>query len=161
MSTLPEGHEAVLAEPRMRRRLAASGPDLPLLSSLELGGLPGAVPCARLHTRQVLWEHGAGHLAETAELLASELVTNSVQASMATGELMGVLLRLYGDRAAVVVEVLDRCPAPPLPRQNGPASESGRGLILVAALAADWGWHTPRGWPGKAVWCLVVPPRAG
>jgi hypothetical protein len=28
----------------------------PLRSFLELGALPGAVPCARLHTRQVLWE---------------------------------------------------------------------------------------------------------
>ncbi len=24
---------------------------------IELGALPGAVPCARLHVRQVLWEY--------------------------------------------------------------------------------------------------------
>jgi hypothetical protein len=28
----------------------------PLQSSLELGAFPGAVPCARLHARQMLWE---------------------------------------------------------------------------------------------------------
>jgi hypothetical protein len=28
----------------------------PLRSFLELGALPSAVPCARLHTRQLLWE---------------------------------------------------------------------------------------------------------
>jgi len=153
----------VLAEPGRRRSLGASGPvpHLPLLSSLELGGLAGAVPCARLHTRQVLWEHGLGGLADTAELLVSELLTNAVQASMATGELLGVLLRLCGDRAAVLVEVRDRCPAPLVPRHSGPASESGRGLMLVAALAADWGWHEPPGWPGKAVWCLVTQSLAG
>ncbi len=163
MGALPEGGETVLAEPSRRRSLGAScpAPRLPLLSSLELGGLASAVPCARLHARQVLWEHGAGHLAETAELLVSELVTNAVRASMATGELLGVLLRLYGDRVAVLVEVLDHCPAPPQPRPGGPASESGRGLVLVEALAVDWGWHRPHEWPGKAVWCLVVPPAAG
>jgi hypothetical protein len=30
----------------------------PLQSFLELGALPGAVPCARLHTRHLLWEWG-------------------------------------------------------------------------------------------------------
>jgi hypothetical protein len=28
----------------------------PLRSFLELGAFPGAVPCARLHARQMLWE---------------------------------------------------------------------------------------------------------
>jgi hypothetical protein len=48
----------------------------PLQSYLELAALPSAVPCARLHTRQVLWEWGLGAAAETVELLVSELVTN-------------------------------------------------------------------------------------
>jgi len=30
----------------------------PLRSYLELGALPSAVPCARLHAKQVLWEWG-------------------------------------------------------------------------------------------------------
>ena len=30
----------------------------PLRSSLELGALPAAVPCARLHARQLAWEWG-------------------------------------------------------------------------------------------------------
>src|SRR6266536_411255 len=30
----------------------------PLQTFLELGALPGAVPCARLHARQLLWEWG-------------------------------------------------------------------------------------------------------
>jgi hypothetical protein len=49
----------------------------PLRSFLELGALPGAVPCARLHTRQLLWEWGLIALSETAELLVSEIVTNA------------------------------------------------------------------------------------
>src|SRR6266567_5818044 len=55
--------------------------DWPLRTSLELGALPGAVPCARLHTRQVLWEWGFAALVETIELIVSELVTNAIQAS--------------------------------------------------------------------------------
>src|SRR5713101_5872411 len=47
----------------------------PLQSRLELAALPGAVPCARLHARQLLWEWGLATLAETAELLISELTT--------------------------------------------------------------------------------------
>ena len=39
-------------------------------SSLELGALPTAVPCACLHVRQILWEWGLNSLAESAELLS-------------------------------------------------------------------------------------------
>ena len=146
--------------------------NLSQLSSLEFGGLPGAVPCARMHARQVFAERGLNELAETAELLVSELVTNAVQASLATGDLLGIRQRLYAGRPgqrptaagadgsgpAVVAEVWDLCPEPPLPKASGPASENGRGLQLVEALAAEWGWYEPPGWPGTAVWCLILAP---
>jgi hypothetical protein len=51
----------------------------PLRSYLELGALPTAVPCARLHARHLLWEWGLNGLAADAELLVSELVTNAVK----------------------------------------------------------------------------------
>ena len=44
----------------------------PRRTSLLLGALPSAVPCARLHARQVLWEWGLSKNAETAELLLSD-----------------------------------------------------------------------------------------
>ena len=56
-------------------------PTPPLLSYLELGALPTAVPCARLHARHVLWEGGLNGLAPDSELLVSELVTNAVNAT--------------------------------------------------------------------------------
>src|SRR2546430_14597646 len=59
----------------------APGAEWELRTFLELGALPSAVPCARLHTRQVLWEWQLSPLADTAELIVSELVTNAVQAS--------------------------------------------------------------------------------
>jgi hypothetical protein len=54
----------------------------PLRSHLELGALPGAVPCARLHARQVLWEWGLSQFSENAEMLVAELMTNAIQASL-------------------------------------------------------------------------------
>src|ERR1035437_2091178 len=53
----------------------------PLQSRLELAALPSAVPCVRLHARQLLWEWRLAALAETIELLVSELATNAVNAS--------------------------------------------------------------------------------
>jgi anti-sigma regulatory factor (Ser/Thr protein kinase) len=52
----------------------------PQCSSLELAALPTVVPCGRLHTRQVLREWKLAHLADDAETLVSELLTNAVKA---------------------------------------------------------------------------------
>ena len=53
---------------------------LALQSHLSLAALPTAPACARGHVRAVAHEWGFVGLADTAELLVSELVTNSVQA---------------------------------------------------------------------------------
>ncbi|WP_333492496.1 ATP-binding protein [Streptomyces camelliae] len=43
------------------------------------------------------------------------------------------------------------------PRTPAPTAESGRGLLLVDALAADWG-SAPYPPSGKTVWaCLPLP----
>jgi hypothetical protein len=51
----------------------------PLRSYLELGALPTAVPCARLHARHLMWEWGLMRLTADIELAVSELVTNAVR----------------------------------------------------------------------------------
>src|SRR5256885_13072487 len=48
---------------------------------LELGALPTAVPCARLHVKHVLREWQMVQLADPVELIVAELVTNAMQAS--------------------------------------------------------------------------------
>jgi hypothetical protein len=52
----------------------------PLRTGLELGPLPGAVPCARAHTQQVLWEWRHVELSDEVGLVVSELVTNAITA---------------------------------------------------------------------------------
>ncbi len=84
-------------------------------------------------------------LADTAELLSSELVTNAV--IHGSGEVRMEVSR-HGDRLRV--EVYDDDPSQPHPRERSGAEESGRGLHIVASLATAWGC-TPAG-AGKAMW---------
>ena len=65
----------------------------PLRNSLQLGALPTAAPCARLHAKHLLWEWGLEAITDTAELLVSELVTNGVKAVQAMDPKPTVWLR--------------------------------------------------------------------
>jgi anti-sigma regulatory factor (Ser/Thr protein kinase) len=127
----------------------------PLRSYLELGALPGAVPCARLHTRQVLWEWGLLAFSERTELLVSELVTNAIQASLSAERILPVRLWLSSDRSRLLIQVQDSNRHPPARTDPDDDNESGRGLLIVEAVSAKWGWH-PRGDHGeKTVWALI------
>ena len=132
----------------------------PLSTSLPLGALPGATPCARLHARAVLAEWSLADRAEAAELIVSELVTNAVRASTGPngrprydGSAMPVVvLRLASDGIRLLVEVWDSIPGAPAAGHPGPDDENGRGLMLVQAMCDRWNWQTVPGWPGKVVW---------
>ena len=131
---------------------------------LAIAALPTATPCARLHARNIACEWGLRNLADTIELVVSELVTNAVGASTdhdgrprytAEHGLACVHLRLSTDGVAALVEVWDenfQLPAPTLANLD---DESGRGLMLVDALAERWGWDIPPSGRGKVVWALV------
>ncbi|MFE5767467.1 ATP-binding protein [Streptomyces sp. NPDC056485] len=90
-------------------------------------------------------------LAETALLLLSELMTNACRhARVPAGR--EVWMRAAWEAGRLRVEVLDASRELPVPREAAPGDEAGRGLAIVAALAADWGAH-PRGCGiGKVVW---------
>jgi anti-sigma regulatory factor (Ser/Thr protein kinase) len=138
----------------------------PLRSYLQLGALPGAVPCARLHAKLVLWEWGLDRLVETSELLVSEIVTNAVRASTRPangpgGEqqvsgLPAVWLWLATNRRDVLIQVWDGNDEIPARQDRGLEAEGGRGLLLVERLSAQWGTYTPEGWSGKVVWGIVA-----
>ncbi len=128
----------------------------PLLSHLELGALPGAVACARLHARQVLWEWGLSAIAESAELLVSELVTNATQASPSAERIQPVGLWLSSDRSRLLILVQDTSRYPPEPTSRaGHEDERGRGLLIVDAISTKWGWDAKQDSSGKVVWALI------
>lgn len=142
-----------------------TGMPLPRCTSLLLGALPSAVPCARLHARQVLWEWGLSEAVENAELLVSELVTNGVKAARATGQCPPVQVHLCANRLHLLVEVWDgntQAPVPPELENDVPAldADGGRGLFLVQTLSERWGWCPTRSPEGKVIWCELRVPTA-
>jgi anti-sigma regulatory factor (Ser/Thr protein kinase) len=126
-------------------------------TGLELGPILDAVPCARGHARNVLHEWAVrGDAADAVELVVSELVTNAVQATrrLSAPIPLPVRLRLTYRSACVLVEVADGSPRAPLARQPDPEGDSGRGLVLIAAVSTGWGYYTSGGaW--KVVWATV------
>jgi anti-sigma regulatory factor (Ser/Thr protein kinase) len=131
----------------------------PLRTFLELGPLPGAVPCARLHTRQVLWEWSLTRLSESAELVVSELVTNAVAASVSMAGIPPVRLWLVAAAAEVMTLVWDASPRPPARAEIACEAEHGRGLLLVDAISERWNWYIPERTGGKVVWALLACPQ--
>ncbi len=151
--------------PFQRAGMAVTAHPWPLRNILELGALPSAVPCARLHARHLLREWGLDCLVATTELLTSELVTNAVQAMAGQQDQSVVCLRLSADHMRVLIEVWDGDPRPLAPRDPGkdeapaPEAERGRGLFLVSALSARWNWHLTQQPEGKVVWCVIEDER--
>ncbi|MFE9696618.1 SpoIIE family protein phosphatase [Streptomyces sp. NPDC006270] len=114
---------------------------------------PEGLSDARAIVRQALADWDMAEFADDAELVTGELLVN-------------VLLHTEGG-AVLTVEVLpepvrrirlsvqDRSSAWPHRRTPGETSTSGRGLLLLDAVATRWGIE-PRG-EGKAVWCEIGP----
>lgn len=121
---------------------------------LELGALVSAVPCARMHARQILWEWGLASLSESTGLLVTELISNAVKASRATAQVSPVRLWLLSDGAQILILVWDASPEPPVRVDAKGEAENGRGLMLVEAISAHWGWYRD-GKGGKFAWAIV------
>lgn len=128
----------------------------PLQDFLEFGALVSAVPCARLHARQVLWEWGLASLGESAGLLVTELITNAVKASRAMVQASPVRLWLVSDGAQVLILVWDASPQPPVRIDASGEAGNGRGLMLVDAISEKWGWYCREDSGGKFVWAVIV-----
>lgn len=137
----------------------------PYLSYLELGAFPSAVPSSRLHARLVTCEWGLGELADTVELVTSELVTNAMYASQGLfgSRFRGswspgpppIRLWLQADDTRVLIQVWDANDRMPEGKQPEPITENGRGLLLVEALSTKAGVYVPEGSSGKVVWAEV------
>jgi anti-sigma regulatory factor (Ser/Thr protein kinase) len=117
-----------------------------------------SVPAARRSVRELLDTWHLPHLTDDAVVIVSELVTNAVQhACKGIGEYVELTVR-WRD-GALCIEVADSwewdmpSPCNPTPDELG-----GRGLLLVDALAEEWGIR-PRQ-VGKTVWARL-PTAAG
>jgi anti-sigma regulatory factor (Ser/Thr protein kinase) len=141
--------------------LAELIPAWPRQTHLELGAFPSAVPCARAHVRAVATECGLAHLADAAELLASEIVTNAVQASdqLKIAETPVVRITVTTERESLLIRVWDGSDRMPVHQQAGPNDDGGRGLTIIEALSTDWGACLEA--DGKVVWALIGPIPSG
>jgi len=120
-----------------------------------LPSIPESVRIARFHVRASLDFQGLGKYADDAETITSELVTNAVKHVCDSGaETIEVSLTQVCNPAAVTVAVSDSSPDGPT-RRNAPTdSLQGRGLQIVEALSAHWGWHKEDG--GKAIFATLA-----
>lgn len=114
-----------------------------------------SVPEVRRALRALLRPCLAEDQAATAELLASEVLTNALIHSD-----HDALFTATVHDGSLRVEVRDFTGRPPRPRTPRPhEATSGRGLLLVEALADDWGVR--RHGVGKAVWFELGPVHDG
>ncbi len=131
---------------------------------MTFAALLTAVGCARLFVKYTLqnWRVEHKHI-ETAELLASELVTNAVKSTgiiephpayTALNHLALVHVRLLLFDNSVVLEVWDADPNPPVMQEQALDAEGGRGLFLVATMIRRWNYYHPK-FGGKVVWCEI------
>jgi hypothetical protein len=134
----------------------------PLRDVITLGALAGAVPSARVHVRQLLWEWRRTELGEDVGVVVSELVTNAIRAASGFRPTVApVLVWLGSDTRCVLVAVADAIPVPPVRLSPDPEAEGGRGLAVVEAYSTRWGWHTTSmAGLAKVVWAEWRPPFA-
>jgi hypothetical protein len=136
---------------------------------LALVALPTAPFWARRYTRRFLggYRDITEETTRTAELVVSELITNSVRFSgghartlpppqpcsgYADAPLISLSLRYF--RAGLLIEVYDTSNDPPVLANACGDAENGRGLVLVGALTKEWSYFMlPDG--GKVVHCFL------
>ncbi|HWH27793.1 MAG TPA: ATP-binding protein [Mycobacteriales bacterium] len=121
---------------------------LDVRASVELDAHPRSAHAARAFIRDFCKAAHIGEDAcETAALLTSELVTNAIIHGRSRA-----VLTAHTPPPVLRVSVQDDDPQlPDVGDAPGVGAESGRGLLLVAALASSWGVErTESG--GKAVW---------
>ncbi len=119
-------------------------------SRARLATGPAAAGEARGQVRAAIRDWGIPVDPDVAVLLASELVTNAIIHE--TGGAVTLGIRCSRDRLRV--DVYDTSRSFPVVTDAPVDAETGRGLMLVASLAAEWGFYrTPA---GKAVYFTLM-----
>ncbi|SOD81119.1 SpoIIE family protein phosphatase/ATP-binding protein [Streptomyces sp. Ag109_G2-15] len=114
------------------------------IADWEVRADPAAVAPVRAACARTLDGWGLTDIGYTTELILSELITNAIRYGSPP-----IRVRLLYDRS-LVCEVSDGSSTAPHLRRAAVTDEGGRGLFLVARLAARWGTrYTAR---GKVIW---------
>jgi anti-sigma regulatory factor (Ser/Thr protein kinase) len=132
--------------------MAITATETTSLIAFTLPSTPNSVQMARFYIRAALTYHELANYAEDAEAVTSELVTNAIVHAGAPK--FGLEVMHMADSGAVAIIVTDSSPNPPVRRNPAKDAEYGRGLNIVDALSADWGWRP--GDPGKAVYAILA-----
>jgi anti-sigma regulatory factor (Ser/Thr protein kinase) len=127
-------------------------------ATCTLGTHPESVKTGRDFTRVTLGLWDMSQLADVAELVVSELVTNALRHGVPIARRRAsdhcVRLRLLAQAPFVMCMVADPGHGIPVLQDADPGAESGRGLTVVEACCVRWGWHLlDEG--GKVVWALL------
>lgn len=143
MPTTTTTHAPVRAE---RQPVLRAGEPPPLVSLLTI---PGQARHARTAREFVALMMGAHSWPDEgiADLLVSEVVANSVRHSESGQPGGSITVTVTAAPGQFVVEVMDQGGGgDPVvrPASDGDDAEHGRGLRLVADLAADWGYYRLR-----------------
>jgi anti-sigma regulatory factor (Ser/Thr protein kinase) len=112
---------------------------------------PSAVRAARLFAAQTVSSWDAGSIEEDLALVVSELCTNAIVHAHSD-----FALTVSSHNDSVRVDVRDQSSAMPTPADASSIAPSGRGLLLVQALADRWGAETDGA--GKIVWAEIAVP---
>ena len=106
---------------------------------------------ARRFVRTTLTSWGLVEQIDVAELLTSEIVTNAITHARSAVRL---IVRTYGQRLKIEAWDDGRGDTVPMVVEHAVDAESGRGLVLVEKLSAQWGFQTSG--PTKGVWFELV-----
>jgi anti-sigma regulatory factor (Ser/Thr protein kinase) len=121
-----------------------------------------SVPQARAILRAALGSWGVEQeVAEAAELILSELVTNALRVPVQSDRRVGVRFIRTPMDEVLRLEVSDAGAGRPGVRAPRDDEACGRGLLLVEALAQRWGVEARPGGIGKTIFAELKAPDAG
>jgi anti-sigma regulatory factor (Ser/Thr protein kinase) len=138
--------------------VVAVGEEIPPAATCPLPAVPESARRARDFTRTTLEDWDMAALEDVAELVVSELVTNSLRHGVLSSRWLPdqhpIGLTLLRRDPYLMCLVTDPDPGGPVLMQPGASAESGRGLQVVESCSEAWGWQSVEG-AGKVVWVLL------
>jgi anti-sigma regulatory factor (Ser/Thr protein kinase) len=132
--------------------MAATSEESTSLIAITLPSTRYSAWMARYYVRAALKHHDLYDYADDAATVTSELVTNAIIHTDAAA--IGLELAHIQDPDALALIVTDSSATPPVKDDLTDAPGHGRGLHIVTAVSASWGWGPHD--TGKAVYAILT-----